>query len=224
MNAKDVVLQRIRQAHADMVEAPGSGQIPRDYLTTRPIAGGDAGLTARFMERVADYRAEVELVVAQELSEAVGRALAARSAVEVGVPSGLDPAWLPAGLMVHRDSTEAPLEIGAVQRLDAVVTGVAVGIAETGTVVLDGRPSCGRRALHLVPDLHVCVVEAAQLVDDVPAAVARLAGAVSSGPLTWISGPSATSDIELSRVEGVHGPRLLHVVIVSRDPMPASGG
>jgi L-lactate dehydrogenase complex protein LldG len=215
VNAKDAVLQSIRAARADVPgsESPGSVAIPRDYLTTRPIPGGADGLIDRFCERVADYRAEVEVVAPQEVSAAVGRALAAVAATQVGVPAGLPAAWLPEGVTVYRETAESPLDIDALQALHAVVTGVAVGIAETGTVVLDGRPECGRRALHLVPDLHVCVVHAADVVDDVPAAVARLGGGASSGPLTWISGPSATSDIELNRVEGVHGPRRLHVIL-----------
>lgn len=216
MNAKETVLQRIRAARSDVPhgEAPGGEAIPRDYLTSRSIPGGLDGLVERFRERVADYRAVVELVAPEGIAEAVGQALTGLGATDVGVPSGLDAAWLPAGVTVHRDRPEAPLGIDALQALPAVVTGIAVGIAETGTVVLDGRPECGRRALHLVPDAHICVVLVAQIVDDVPAAVGRLAATAAAGPLTWVSGPSATSDIELSRVEGVHGPRHLHVIVV----------
>ncbi len=215
MSAKHEMLQRIRAARRDVpdAEAPGTTPIPRNYLTTRPIPGGAEGLIERFRERVADYRAEVDVVARQGIAEAVGRALAGLGASEVGVPTGLDPTWLPDGITVHRETPEAPLGIEALQELQAVVTGAAVGIAETGTVVLDGRAECGRRALHLVPDAHVCVVLVEDIVDDVPAGVARLAGGASSGPLTWISGPSATSDIELNRVEGVHGPRRLHVIV-----------
>ncbi len=214
MAAKQEILRRIRSARSDVAgQPPGSVAITRDYQTTREVP---EGLLERFRERVVDYRAEVDVVPLAEVGAAVGRALAARGAVRVGVPEGVPTAWLPDAVEAVRDTARAPLGIDALQTLHAVVTGSAVGIAETGTVVLDGRPECGRRALHLVPDVHVCVVHESDLVDDVPAAVARLAPAPGThpDPLTWISGPSATSDIELNRVEGVHGPRHLHVVVV----------
>jgi len=107
------------------------------------------------------------------------------------------------------------LDAADLDTTDAVLTTATVGIAETGTIVLDHGPGQGRRALTLVPDRHVCVVRADQVVPDVPDAMAPLGGSIAAGrPLTWISGPSATSDIELTRVEGVHGPRTLHVVLV----------
>jgi L-lactate dehydrogenase complex protein LldG len=173
------------------------------------------GMQARFCERVADYRAEIEVVPAADVPRAIAKALAGFGARRVAIAAGLPPLWrVPepdADFEVVRDDPDHPLDIDGLQSLDAVVTGSAVGIAETGTVVLDGSPACGRRALTLVPDAHVCVVAAADIVDDVPAALTRLR---PTAPLTWISGPSATSDIELSRVEGVHGPRRLHVLVV----------
>ena len=133
------------------------------------------------------------------------------------LPSGIDASWRSAveeaGLEVVGD--EPQLTNDQLNKTDAVLTAAAVGIAETGTFVLDHHTDQGRRALSLVPDRHVCVVRADQVVTDVPEAVVRLRGAIEAGrPLTWVSGPSATSDIELNRVEGVHGPRALHVLVV----------
>ena len=130
----------------------------------------------------------------------------------VVVPSGLDGVLRAA---VSHPVVDEELSAAELDTVDAVLTTACVGIAETGTIVLDHGPGQGRRALTLVPDRHVCVVHADQVVPDVPDAMARLATSVARGrPLTWVSGPSATSDIELTRVEGVHGPRVLHVVLV----------
>jgi len=138
--------------------------------------------------------------------------------LRVVAPDGLDDAWLaalPADVGVVRDSREHPLAATDLDALAAVVTAARVAISETGTIVLDGEPDQGRRAISLVPDVHLCVVRADQAVQTVPEAV-RLLGEHPDRPLTWISGPSATSDIELDRVEGVHGPRTLHVLLVGR--------
>jgi L-lactate dehydrogenase complex protein LldG len=128
------------------------------------------------------------------------------------VPRDIPPGWLPAGVDAVGDTG---LDANELDQIGAALTGCALGIAETGTIVLDGGPTQGRRALTLVPDVHICVVAAEQVVDGVPTALRRLAGLVRSErrPLTFVSGPSATSDIELSRVEGVHGPRRFWLIV-----------
>lgn len=213
MGAREGVLGRIRDALAD-VPADEKREVPRDYRRHREQP---EGTVERFRERVADYQATVEQVSAGRVAAAVEAALRGVGATRVGVPAGLPAPWMSfaAGqLTLVPDTAEQPLSVVDLDALDAVVTGSVVGIAETGTIVLESGDLCGRRALTLVPDVHVCVVRAADVVDDVPAAVARLN---PTRPLTWISGPSATSDIELDRVEGVHGPRTLHVLIVEGD-------
>jgi L-lactate dehydrogenase complex protein LldG len=161
-----------------------------------------------FAERLEEYQAVVHRVPTEGVAQAVAAALAAPGRPRVVVPDGLPADWLAeAHVEQVADHELTALELDGV---DGVVTSAAVAIAETATVVLDGAPGQGRRAVTLVPDLHVCVVIAGQVVQTVPEAVARLDPA---RPLTWVSGPSATSDIELVRVEGVHGPRRLHVVL-----------
>jgi L-lactate dehydrogenase complex protein LldG len=170
----------------------------------RSSGAGDSDDIELFCERVADYRATVHRTTAGALGALLSEILAGRSVV---VPDGFAYDVTGAGRTIVDDDL-GPADLDAI---DAVVTTATVGIAVTGTVVLDHGPGQGRRALSLVPDLHVCVVRADQIVDDVPEAIGRLD---PRRPQTWISGPSATSDIELNRVEGVHGPRTLHVVVL----------
>lgn len=204
--ARDAVLGRIRAALVDVDDE--DTPVPRDYARTRTQP---EGAVARFCERVADYRATVERVPDAGLGAAVAAALTTHGAVRVAVPSGLPEHWTATVGETVVDSPEAPLSVADLDAVDAVLTGCVVGVAETGTIVLESGTLCGRRALTLVPDVHVCVVRAEDVVDDVPAALARVR---PDRPLTWVSGPSATSDIELDRVEGVHGPRTLHVLVV----------
>jgi L-lactate dehydrogenase complex protein LldG len=205
--ARDEVLGRIRRA---LGPAPAVPDVPRAYRGAGEAAPGD--VVGRFCERVAEYQATVTRVRAGELADTVARLCEGRGARRIAVPPG-GPDVL-RGVEVVVD--DPPLSPQALDQLDGVLTGCALAIAETGTIVLDGGARSGRRALTLVPDWHVCIVEEAAVVAGVPDAVAALAEAAADGrPITLVSGPSATSDIELDRVEGVHGPRTLDVVVVS---------
>jgi L-lactate dehydrogenase complex protein LldG len=209
--ARDEVLARIRTAVADGAAAPAP---VRDYRTADHAGHlADEGLLELLVERLVDYRALVRRSSTPLVAAAVVAALTERGAHRIAVPDGI----LPAGLDRLEPGIELvgdrpPLTAAQLDTLDGVLTGCAVAIAETGTIVLDAGPGQGRRALSLVPDYHLVVVTAAQVVHTVPQAVARLD---PTRPLTWISGPSATSDIELDRVEGVHGPRTLEVIVCS---------
>jgi len=206
MTTRQAVLQKIRAALADVPaeETPEDVPVPQGYA--RSHAGPD--LVELFAERVADYRATVIRSTLEELPDVIRTALAARAASKVVVPAGFPADWL-SGRTCRFD--EPPLSVAELDTLDGALTTAVVGIAVTGTIVLDAGPGQGRRALTLVPDYHLCVVRASQIAADVPDALARLD---PTRPLTFISGPSATSDIELDRVEGVHGPRTLDVIIV----------
>lgn len=213
MNAREEVLARIAAAHR--IAPPPElryEDISREYQTTSDSE--TAQLTELLIDRLVDYRALVRQCSADDLAAEIADALADRRAHTVVVPSGLDSLWtadfsgsvLTDGLLAHYQRTVSELD-----SLGGVITGCAVAIAQTGTLILDGSPGQGRRVLTLIPDYHLCVVFPDQIVADVPQALARLE---PTRPLTMISGPSATSDIELNRVEGVHGPRTLEVIIV----------
>jgi L-lactate dehydrogenase complex protein LldG len=203
-DAREAVLGRIRAALGDQ---PPAVVIPRDYERTLPR---DTDIVELFVERVGDYRATVHRTTTPELAARIAAVLTSHGATRLAVPGGIPEAWL-AGTSIERVVDEPPLSFPDLDRLDGVITGCAVAIAETGTIILDGGPDQGRRAISLLPDLHVCVVRRSQVVGTVSEALDRLH---PTRPQTWISGPSATSDIELQRVEGVHGPRNLQVVFV----------
>ncbi|RZT79196.1 L-lactate dehydrogenase complex protein LldG [Micromonospora violae] len=197
VSARDEILARLRTALAD---GPPPVQVPRRYRRV----DDRADLVDTLIDRLEDYRAVVHrgLDALPRLLSGVDR---------LAVPTDVPADWLAGyGGQLHRDAP--PLSPAALDGMDAVLTGCAVAVADTGTIILDAGPSQGRRALTLVPDRHICVVRTEQVVGLLPEALTRLD---PRAPLTWISGPSATSDIELNRVEGVHGPRRLEVVLIS---------
>jgi L-lactate dehydrogenase complex protein LldG len=217
--AREEVLARIRSANSQVASggpqadggarpAGGSAGPDADYRREGDLAG--VMLLDRLAERLRDYRALVRRATPDSLGAEIAAALRDRGVRRVVVPPGLT-ALLPDWVEVTSDDGLSPAEL---DEFDGVITGAAVAIADTGTIVLTGSAGQGRRAISLVPDYHLCLVGASQVVQLVPEAVARLAAA-PSGPQTWISGPSATSDIELERVEGVHGPRTLEIILIS---------
>jgi len=210
--AREEILGRIRGALADVPagERPDDVAVARAYRRRGELTG--EALLARFEERVRDYHADVRRVPASEVAGTVAAAAAELGLRRLAVAPGLPAEWRPAGVELVQDTALTAAEL---DEIDGALTGCAAAIAETGTLVLDGQGASGRRLLTLVPDHHICVVRARQIVELVPEAVAAIAPAVAEGrvPVTLVSGPSASSDIELSRVEGVHGPRHLLVVI-----------
>lgn len=210
---RDLILGRVRHALRDVPAAETADDVPvaRDYRTSDPSPR--AALIEQFVERVAEYKAAVRRVAPAALPRAIADACAARGLKRLVVPADLPDGWAPPGVTLLRDPG---LTIDQLETSDGVLTACALGIAQTGTIVLDSGPGQGRRVLTLLPDYHLCVVRDDQVVGLVPEAVARLHAAASGPgrPITFISGPSATSDIELNRVEGVHGPRTLEVLVV----------
>ena len=206
--ARDDVLARIRNALGPDPQVP---QVTRGYRTAGEHSPGAPELLDLLVDRLVDYKAGVTRCTAAELPAAITEVLA-RTAPggRIVVPPELPGAWTGDRDVLRDDGTTTTDELDTVA---GVLTACAVAVAETGTIVLDAGGDQGRRALSLVPDLHLCVVRADQVVQTVPEAVGRLE---ATRPLTWISGPSATSDIELNRVEGVHGPRTLEILLVDR--------
>ena len=199
-DARTEILARI-----DAIRRPAAA-VPRAYRHRRDL--GD--LVELAADRIADYRATVHVIPAEELVAKISTVLAERVAHHMLAPPGLPETWRVYGMTWLVD--EPALSVAELDRAGGVLTGCALVIAETGTIVLDAGPDQGRRALTLIPDYHLCVVRADQIVGTVPEAIARLDPV---RPTTFISGPSATSDIEFNRVEGVHGPRTLDVLITT---------
>jgi L-lactate dehydrogenase complex protein LldG len=202
VSAREDILGRIGRALADRPPAP---QIPRSYRPAGARPGAD--LVALFSQRVSDYRATVRPCAPSAVAATVAKVLSEAGIARVVAPAGFPPDWCPGAV-----GDEPALTTRQLDQLDGVVTLCTVGIAQTGTLVLDHTaPGQGRRALTLLPDFHLVVIRSDQIVETVPDAIAML---VPTATMTWISGPSATSDIELTRVEGVHGPRRLEVLVV----------
>ena len=199
MSAREEILGRVRAALGD--PRPPLQQVPAGYRDSASAPSSEQ-LVDLFLERVTDYRATAQRCPEDELAQRIAAVLDGLQ--RVVVPDGFP--WA-----VGQTGRDSGLSTADLDDVDAVVTTAAVAVATTGTIVLDHGPGQGRRALSLVPDVHVCVLRQDQVVHDVPQAVSVLD---PLRPTTWVSGPSATSDIELDRVEGVHGPRNLHVIVV----------
>ncbi len=211
MSARSDIMNRIASALQDGPETP---VVPRAYRRNSTMTAQQR--LEQLVDRLEDYKANVFLTPAAEAGTRLAELLRGCSAVVV--PHGLPQEWLEkladdaATLTVHVDSPARPLTVEVLDVMDAVVTAAATAVSETGTIMLDGSADQGRRVISLVPDMHICFLQACDIVELLPEAIARLK---PTRPQTWISGPSATSDIELERVEGVHGPRTLDVIILT---------
>lgn len=213
---KEVILSRTRHALRDVPRDESSEDVPIERGYRKQDEASRKEIVDRFAEHVAEYEATVHRVSQSELPEAIEQTLKRRGVERLVVPPYLPKAWIPASAETLHDTAGSRLTNEQLDESDGVLTGCALGIAQTGTIVLDAGRGQGRRALTLVPDYHLCVVKEEQIVGLVPEAIERLGDAVKNEgrAITFISGPSATSDIELERVEGVHGPRTLEVLIV----------
>ena len=211
-SAREMILGRVRSIMGPSQSAATVAQawttLPRGYCVTS-VAEAEVTLQ-RFVERLQDYDAVVYRVTPEEIAATVQGIVRSLGLAEVLVPAGLVPEWLPTGIAGVEDCAFTPPEL---DRFTAVLTASTMAIAETGTLVLQNLPGQGRRATTLVPDVHLCVVQEADVVATVPEAMRRLGGTAKL-PTTFISGPSATADIEMTRIKGVHGPRFLHVLLV----------
>jgi L-lactate dehydrogenase complex protein LldG len=206
--AREEILQRIRNA-AGLAGVGGDGLFEPGYLQTGALS--HAELLATFNDRLHDYGAGVYLCGGDEVAVTIGLALHARDKRRLLMPESIAPHWLPSGFEFVPDRGLSHEEL---DRCEGALTGCTAAIAMTGSILLTHRKHEGRRALTLIPDYHLCIVFAEQIVETVPEGIRELA-AFSRYPITTIAGPSATADIEMIRVKGVHGPRTLDVVLVS---------
>jgi L-lactate dehydrogenase complex protein LldG len=209
---KEQVLARIRAALRSSADAVGE---TGDHVYLHTAAAAPEETVALFLQRAADHGSLVQRVDTGAERAAIAHTLERRGVRRLVIPADLPSGWIPEGIELLSDAGGA-LSYAALDASDGVLTGCALAIAQTGTLVLDGGAAQGRRALTLLPDYHLCVVRARQIVGLVPEAIRQLASGARQGhqPITFISGPSATSDIEFDRVEGVHGPRTLDILVV----------
>lgn len=209
-SAREAILSRIRRVGADPAGRPADyGRIPRTYRRSGALDA--AGRLRLFLDRLKDYGANTPLTRAESVAETIAAALSARSLSGLVVPIGFPEHWLPASGVFAPDTGLSYQEIDG---SSGVLTACAVAIASTGTIILqDQAPGQGRRALSLIPDYHLCVVRESQILETVPEAFSTLQSKRTVA-VTTISGPSATSDIEMTRIKGVHGPRTLEVIVV----------
>ena len=213
--AREEILRRVRRATHDVPKDERPEDVPVERSYRKEDDAPREEIVERFAERVAEYEATVHRVSESDLPREIAEALERRGIRQLVVPADLPEGWVPEGVEILRDAARTPLSDEELDRSDGVLTGCSLGISQTGTLVLDAGKGQGRRALTLLPDYHLCVVREDQIVGLVPEAFAKLAETVKNKgqAITFISGPSATSDIELNRVEGVHGPRTLEVLI-----------
>ena len=214
-SAKEEILWRIRRATHDVPKDERPEDIPVERGYRKEDDAPREEIVEMFAERVAEYEATVHRVRKDDLPRAIAEAFERRGLRRLVVPPGLPKEWIPEGVDTLRDAARPRLSNKELDESDGVLTGCSLGIAQTGTIILDAGEGQGRRALTLLPDYHLCVVREDQIVGLVPEAFAKLEETVKNEgqAITFISGPSATSDIELNRVEGVHGPRALEVLI-----------
>lgn len=215
-SAKEEILRRIRSGLSDVPEGARPEDVEMSRTYRRRGDRSEKEVVDLFARRAGEYRATVRRVEPERLPDAISQACQVQKVKKLVVPEGIPDKWLPEGIEPLRDRPESPLTHRQLDGSDGVITTCALAVAQTGTIVLDGGRGQGRRVLTLLPDYHLCIVRAEQIVELIPQAFQQLNSTVSreGRPVTFISGPSATSDIELNRVEGVHGPRRLEVLIV----------
>lgn len=220
-SAKDEIISRVRNALVDVPPGELDSEIPRDYRT-KASQSPRSSWRELFTARVREYRAKVTVTDEESLPSVIDSLCRREGVKRIVIAPGFPESWHPPARpeMTVVPELEQPLSHHDLDQCDAVLTSSALAVASTGTIILDGGAGQGRRALSLIPDFHICIVREDQITGDIPAAFDRLNPPTASDPrpITFISGPSATSDIELTRVEGVHGPRNLHVLLVTDSP------